>query len=554
MTADLAGFDMRARELDLLSQLSERVHAMQTSFFSSFFLNVWPLICLILLFAHTIWGFLQVHRAVQDQPQEFDASTIDRSAAFAHPFHASWIVPLVVLAGLNIGLNILGVPIYIPVFLLFGHWLVRGAMQYGSMGLANRGVIGEYVLRVLGIVFALLVPSLFYAGRTTLDNKLVAGIALIVTGLLAVYFDFFLNAKYKPDRLHQRSKMVIGILLSGLLILWLLNTLWRPITDKKLAQYVESFAPTRLASLSWKEWAIASKWAQDSKMQVDLSTPRGLLENVISSSQYEPTIWWSAILGGALLPKDIDRLPTNLAWEDRKKSIFNESAKAVEFYLRDEQEMMAVLLMQDQGEITEEKRGILEDRLMATLNKTANSDQSMLISDLYHISILADRLGCDRVLRSAKKIVEEKLASLQVLWCFDGGEPSGRNHPGGFKLFRDIRTGTDRTATAQAIELMQIHGIPRGVDLVSLRSYLRPSFLQGLPYLEGDLRDRAMANYASKARLEAIPGISPMSWLDYARAEVHLISSIFFFALCAYAVSSAPLAKRVIASPSETGE
>jgi hypothetical protein len=101
---------------------------------------------------------------------------------------------------------------------------------------------------------------------------------------------------------------------------------------------------------------------------------------------------------------------------------------------------------------------------------------------------------------------------------------------------------------------MQIHGIPRGVDLVSLRSYLRPSFLQGLPYLEGNLRDRAMANYASKARLEAIPGISPMSWLDYARAEVHLISSIFFFALCAYAVSSAPLAKRVIASPSETGE
>lgn len=327
---------------------------MDTSFYSSFLLQVWPLVCLILMFAHTIWGIKQIRRAVQDQPLEFDASKVDQCPAGAPKGDIKWVTPLILIAGSSVVLGFLGVPIYIPVFLLFSYGLVHGLSQFGKAGLANRGVISEYVLRLIGIACAFLIPNLLYPGRTILDSKLATGVALLSAGLLATYIGFFLDAKYKPDRLLSRSRMIIGIFFSGIICLFLLNTMWRPITDRRLAQTVESFDRAEFGSASWEVWAI---------------------------------------------------------------------------------------------------------------------------------------------------------------------------------------------------ELMQIYGVPRGVDLAALRSYLRPSFLAGLPFIGKSLQNRAMVAYACKARLESIPGIAPLSWLDYVRAEVHLISSILFFALCAYAIFASPPATRVVTNP-----
>jgi hypothetical protein len=519
---------------------------MDKSFYSSFFLHVWPLVCLILMFAHTIWGIKQIRRAVQDQPLEFDASKVDQCPAGAPKSDIKWVTPLILIFGLSVILGSLGVQIYIPAFLLFSHALVHGLSQFGRAGLANRGVVLEYVLRLIGIVCAFLVPNFFYPARTILDSKLATGVALLSAGLLATYIGFFLDAKYKPDRLLSRSRMVIGMFCSGISCLFLLNTLWRPITDRRLIQSVESFDHAAFESASWEEWAIASKWTQDSKLSVDLSKPRALFEDFLTSYEYRPTIWWYAYLGGVFKPEDVERLPGTMLWEDLKKGVFDEQNKATKFHSIDNQEVLALLLMQDQGEITDDKRAILTERLMVTLAEFDDKDLFPVMSDLYQISILAKRLGLDEVLESAKSLVEKNLVAQQVLWCPEVAESGGGMGPGGFAQYNQLRTHSELIATAQAIELMQIYGVPRGVDLAALRSYLRPSFLSGLPFIGKSLQNRAMVVYASKARLESIPSIAPLSWLDYVRAEAHLISSILFFALCAYAIFAAPLAKRMV--------
>src|SRR5205823_3140649 len=76
---------------------------------------------------------------------------------------------------------------------------------------------------------------------------------------------------------------------------------------------------------------------------------------------------------------------------------------------------------------------------------------------------------------------------------------------GGFMSFEQLHAG-DLNATADAVELMEIYGIPKDLDLNWDRSFLRPSFLRpsGPKWIAATTLDR----------LNRLPGATRPSWFD----------------------------------------
>ena len=83
--------------------------------------------------------------------------------------------------------------------------------------------------------------------------------------------------------------------------------------------------------------------------------------------------------------------------------------------------------------------------------------------------------------------------------------------------------------TAAVVELLEIYGIPDDLDLMALRSYLRPSTSDRQMMLQSALR------VATKQRLESIPGVPPVRWRDYIRHEQTLWMALMVAILCFYA-------------------
>src|SRR5690606_18163870 len=85
-------------------------------------------------------------------------------------------------------------------------------------------------------------------------------------------------------------------------------------------------------------------------------------------------------------------------------------------------------------------------------------------------------------------------------------------------------------------ELMQLYGVPIGVRIDALRSYLCPTFNDQWSRLHSIACVRA----ASLQRLESLPDIRPITWLDYFRYEQYLMMAILLTCVCVFATLGAP--------------
>jgi hypothetical protein len=180
------------------------------------------------------------------------------------------------------------------------------------------------------------------------------------------------------------------------------------------------------------------------------------------------------------------------------------------------------------GGLSDADRDHLASRLHATLQKSFERGFDSLHEVLIVTQLLA---AIDRpvALEQYRPRVHRLLLDLHSTnW-------GGFSLAGGFKQYSKSRTG-DPNATADAVELMQIYGVPPGLDLNWVRSYAKPRAL-GM-----DLSGRWISA-VTRERLAAIPGAEPPTvwqWLYYER---NLLAAIVLVGLCIYAVWLSPVVK-----------
>ncbi len=113
-------------------------------------------------------------------------------------------------------------------------------------------------------------------------------------------------------------------------------------------------------------------------------------------------------------------------------------------------------------------------------------------------------------------------------------QPSPFRNGGGFYITQQS-PDSDRRATLAAISLMETYGVPSALDLLLLRSYLRPNFLY----------DITAFDYVPKKvawnKLNHLSDVPPLTAIDYLGTDLPLWLSILLVLLLSYATLSSPV-------------
>lgn len=104
---------------------------------------------------------------------------------------------------------------------------------------------------------------------------------------------------------------------------------------------------------------------------------------------------------------------------------------------------------------------------------------------------------------------------------------------GGFATYPTL-DHSDLLTTSSAVELMKYYGVPSELDLMAIRSFLRPSMNDGWMVQEAVVRE------ATKMRLESHPQVPALRWWDYVRYEPSIAMAIVFTLLCFFATLGCP--------------
>ena len=123
--------------------------------------------------------------------------------------------------------------------------------------------------------------------------------------------------------------------------------------------------------------------------------------------------------------------------------------------------------------------------------------------------------------------MQHKLVAMQRT----GFKLGGRN--GGFAAYPTL-DNSDLRSTASVVELMEYYGVPSGLNLMAIRSFLRPAMVDVWQ------NDRAAIRTATRMRLESLPQVPPLTWWDYVRHEPSIAMAIVFAMLCFFATLGCP--------------
>jgi len=132
---------------------------------------------------------------------------------------------------------------------------------------------------------------------------------------------------------------------------------------------------------------------------------------------------------------------------------------------------------------------------------------------------------------------------------FQSTSGGGFQVAGGFKKYRKWPTNTwikqpgSIDSTAYAVELMQIYGVPDGLDLNWVLSFLRPSM-----YRFGDDK---WAAAATLDRLNHLSGVKKPGLLEILYYERSLLAACVLVGLCVYATAISPAPKNASPSPAD---
>lgn len=191
--------------------------------------------------------------------------------------------------------------------------------------------------------------------------------------------------------------------------------------------------------------------------------------------------------------------------------------------VKDVAALLSVTAKTVEGRLYQARRALR--RMMESLR---TKTYGYILEEQLAITKLARLIDRPLDIQSQRGFVHETLVSHQ---CLSGGLGP---RLGGFTSSANLDFSNDQ-ATVEAIELMQIYGVPDGVRIDALRSYLRPTCNDQWPRLHS----LACVRAASLQRLESLPDIRPIACLDYLRYEQNLMMVILFTLVCIFATLGA---------------
>lgn len=174
------------------------------------------------------------------------------------------------------------------------------------------------------------------------------------------------------------------------------------------------------------------------------------------------------------------------------------------------------------GDLTERDRDFLAKRLHANWEEMATDDY-VVLEDPLRVTQLLDLIERPLDRDEYREAVHELLRS------FHSRSGGGFQLAGGFKSYRNIPVG-DLAPTSFAVQLMELYGVPAGLDMNWVRSFLRPRMNR----FGGDRYVAAV----TLNRLNALPGVKPPTWFDYLYYERSLLAALVLVAMCLYATLS----------------
>lgn len=488
-----------------------------------------PATTLLLMVGATIFGLVRIGKA-QRSPQTVGDQTQQQAVAIAR-----WWKQFGVLIGcaLVLFLTLIVAGYALPVFLIFlssGVAMVSLVTSLGRAGLIDRRAIGGNLIMGLALLAQVTqIYTLTNAGVHLLDQSLVQALLLGAAVVLAILLSFTIR-----NRLLVGLAVVHAIGFGFVFVGFFARSLWAPVTTETLKNYVESFDAAPFHSASWQRWEVPAAWLQDSGISLDLSKPRRLLELEIAGEQ-NPFILGVGCATNLIEPDDFPRL----------RDLEATKTRLVDERQRDqpipslEQDAYAIRALVKLGQLTPFDQDTLESRLLATLRNTGAEYYQPRVDALMSTKLL-EVLGrpCDDT-ATADSMQRVLIASQRT------GQRSGVRS-GGFAAYRNLEFSDD-LATAAVVELMEVYGVPDELDIMALRSYLRPSMDDHRQLLQSPVR------VATRERLERITGVPPLTWWDYVRYEQTLWMASLVVLLCFYATLGSPIRVTGKTVPDESG-
>ncbi len=423
-------------------------------------------------------------------------------------------------------------------WLLYVFYLVSlGILVYviaglSKAGLGNRSVVASSCF--IGLMFLGNLAIFSGIGENEihfLDQHLVAAVFYAGVLLLLPFAAFnelsalrirWANGGTLPRFLRVILTLPLVAILLGLTA-WFVGPILRPITPQRIKTYVESFDAAPFRSASWRQWEIPARWAIDEGLQPNLARPRCLFELELSGEQ-NGFVLGSAFRTGLIEPTDLGKLRD---FASRRESHF--SAQRLDLAPQQltslAQTGWAIRAAVMSGDLTQPERDYLAHRLHATFEAltTESGDALELALRITQLLTVIDRPVAPAEYRQRVHELMRELQSLQ------GG---GFQLAGGFKRYAVSRTA-DLETTAYAVELMEIYGVPDGLDLNWVRSFLKPRSRR----FDSDRKTIAAV---SRDRLERLPGVTPPGWLEVLYYERSLLAAGVLVGLCLTAVLVSP--------------
>jgi len=419
---------------------------------------------------------------------------------------------------------------------------------FAKLRLANRYVIGQSCL--MGLLLLGQVSTFSGIGDQDIHfiDQLVIAPVFLIGVLILLPFVIGSLSPFAGWRFKRVPRWILGGLFAALLvpmIVWFMKPILWPATPERIKNHVESFDEAPFSTVSWRQWEIVAGWAIEAKLDPDLSGARRLLAEEIAGEQ-NPFILGSAFRIGLVQPDQLGQLRD---YDERRRSLLNDPQHVLEARPIPslEQEDWVIRASALHNDLSPRDRDYLEKRLHVTLADLAESQYD----------VLATALRVTQLLEVIQRPIDHDQYRVKVhdwLRKFHSKKGGGFQVAGGFRQELNVPVGWVKylwspvgsvEATAHAVELMKIYGIPDGLDLNWVRSFLRPRFLKA------GTEDKWITA-VTLDRLNRLPGVTHPTWLEIVYYERSLIMAALLVALCIYATFSSPLPRRSLSAARST--
>ena len=293
-------------------------------------------------------------------------------------------------------------------------------------------------------------------------------------------------------------------------------------TTAKLKTYVEKFPDGK-----WEDWSIAAKYLVDFGDPLDLSEIQSRIDNQLQALTVNPYEAAPILAAGVVDISFFPKLPAMALEKDHLVTGFSANQSFGGVYPSTFNE---IIVMASRGDFTPQEKEILINRLELTI-KERNRNGYGELEDQLAATKLAMLLGASDWVETHRELVHNTLVEHQVTHA------RFPTSSGGFARFMELGSAVE--ATVAAIELMEIYGVPDGVNVDLLRSYLRPHAPDrffGRTYQEA-------VRFASLERLESLPDVKPVGWMKRCWYDRNILASLLFAGLVLVAVLGSPSLK-----------